>query len=432
MNVDTQTSLVDRTRSLAPWSAFVTCIFLWLTPAITKAQGTGDAPIGKDPSLKPNRTEIIGVPNVGGDSDTGVEGGAAGSLVRFREGYYPYRFRLDAVASMSFKNDRRGFRPVQQYHTTRIDVPQLLSPRLRLDARTDFIRAVNATWFGVGNATTIDPRPPPADADSAYEYVSEHVRLRALVRIKTDTPFELALLTNSRYEFPDPFPTSKLQDDLRARVVVGGKAAFLQTFAAGFMVDTRDHELFPKRGIFYQVGVAGTIGSEEEVRFGEASAVLAHFASLGGPFIFASRMVASFQFGTVPFYELQQGGVFNSQYLLGGARGVRGVRIGRYAGKVKAMTNTELRIAPIPRFKVLHWSVLAGLTTFFDAGRVWSDYSSSPAEDGRTLGLKYGAGGGAFFQWDEANIFRIDVAYSPDETGRSTPLSFYFESGFLF
>lgn len=410
---------------------------LGLLAAPATANGAEPAPTaapGKDATKepRPNRDEIIAVPDVGGNSDVGVEVGVAGSFVRFREGYYPYRYRLDAVGGMSFKNDLRGFRTVQQYHTARVDIPQFLSRRLRLDARTDFIRAVNATWFGVGNASTIDPRPPPADAASSYEYISEHIRLRALLRIKTSTPFEIALLTNSRYEFPDPYPTSKLADDLAAGTVIGGKAAFLETLAAGFIVDTRDSEFMPRHGIFYQVGVAGTVGSAEDVRFGEASAVLSHFASLGGPFIFASRMIGSFQFGTVPFYELQQGGVFNPQYLVGGSRGVRGIRLGRYAGHVKALANTELRIAPFPRFRVFHWSVLAGATTFFDAGRVWSDYSSRPTEDGRSLGLKYGVGGGVFFQWDEANVFRVDAAYSGDESGRSLPVSFYFESGFLF
>lgn len=369
---------------------------------------------------------------MGGNSDIGVEGGIAGSLERFREGYYPYRFRLDVVAGMSFKSDLRGFRPVQQYHTARVDIPQFLSNALRVDARTDFIRAVNATWFGVGNATTIVSRPPPPDAASAYEYVSEHIRLRALFRIKTNTPFDIALLTNSRYELPEPYEGTKLRDDLVSGAVIGGEAAFLQTLAAGFIVDTRDSEFLPRHGIFYQVGVAGTMGTEERVRYGEASATLAHFASLAGPVVFASRMIGSFQFGRVPFYELQQGGVFNPQYMLGGARGVRGIRLGRYAGHIKAISNTELRFTPLPRFHVLHWTVLAGASVFFDAGRVWSDYDSPPSDDGRKLGLKYGAGGGAFFQWDEANIFRVDAAYSPDASGRDLPVSFYFESGFLF
>jgi hypothetical protein len=402
-----------------------------LCVALVPAARAADVPSATRPALRPNRNELMLVPDIDGNSDVGLELGAAGSFARFREGYYPYRYRMDMVAASSFKNDVRGFRAVQQYHTLRVDIPQFLSPKLRFDARSDFIRAVNATWFGVGNATRVEERPAPPDAASANEYIALHVRLRALLRIQTGTPFELALMTSSRYEVPEAYRDSKLRDDLAAGAVVGAKATFLETLAVGFMVDTRDSEFLPSRGIFYQVGIAGTLGTQENVRFGEASAVLSHFARLGGPFIFASRMVGSFQVGEVPFYELQQGGVFNPQYLVGGSRGVRGVRLGRYAGLVKAISNTELRVTPIPRFRIFHWSVLAGTTAFFDAGRVWSDYGFRPSVDGRTLGLKYGVGGGVFFQWDEANVFRIDLAYSGDEGGRD-PLAFYFESGFHF
>lgn len=394
---------------------------------MTTSSAFGDSSDADGP-LPPNRDEFIPVPDVGGNSDIGVELGAAGSYVRFRQDHYPYLFRLDAVVSTSVKHDLRGFRPVQQFHTLRLDAPQFFSPRLRLDSRIDFLRAVDATWFGVGNATTLVPRPAPPDAASAYEYTAEHVRYSALVRIKTNGPFEIALFTHSRYEFPEPYPTSKLSDDLASGAVIGGKPSFLETAAAGCMVDTRDNEIMPRRGIFYQFGVAGTLGTAEHVRFGEASGVTMHFASLARSVIFANRVLASFKVGTVPYYELQQGDVFNPQYLLGGDAGVRGVRLGRYAGLVKAISNTELRFVPIPRFRVLRWRVLAGATVFFDAGRVWSDYDYHPERDGRTLGMKYGVGSGLFFQWDEANLFLVEGAYSNDASGRDLPISFYFES----
>ena len=127
-----------------------------------------------------------------------------------------------------------------------------------------------------------------------------------------------------------------------------------------------------------------------------------HFASLAPWVVFANRVLGSFKFGNVPFYELQQGDVFNPQILVGGDAGVRGVRLGRYAGLIKVLQNTELRFVPIPRFHVFKWRVLVGAELFFDAGRVWSDYGYHPEVDGRTLGLKYGGGTGLFFQWDEA------------------------------
>jgi outer membrane protein assembly factor BamA len=411
-------------------------VLCFLAPAIAGAADDLAAPpsdaVSTRPALPPNRDEFIPVPNIGGNSDIGVKIGIAGSYVRFREGYYPYRFRLDMVLSTSAKYDLRGFRFVQQYHTARIDLPQFLSPRLRLDARVDYMRAVDYTWFGVGNATVLEARPPPPEAASGYEYIAQHARMMAVFRIKTDSPFDIGLVTHTRYQYPDSYVGSKIAEDVASSAVVGGKPNLLQTLGAGFMVDTRDSEFFPRRGIFYQVGMAGTAGSAEEVRFGEASASLSHFVSLSRSLVFGSRFIGSLKIGTVPFYELQQGDVFDPQYLVGGSGGVRGVRLGRYAGLVKAISNTDLRIAPFPRFRVFRWSVLAGATLFFDAGRVWSDYSFRATADGKGLGIKYGGGAGVFFQFDEANLFRVDGAYSPDETGRSIPVSFYFESGFHF
>jgi outer membrane protein assembly factor BamA len=386
------------------------------------------APTDND-TPQPNRDELIPVPHIGGNSDIGAELGLGLSLARFREGHRPYLFRLDAVAEASFKIDH-GFRVLQQYYSLRLDTPQFLSPRVRLDTRIDFVHRINAAWFGPGNASLAIPRAAPPDATSAYEYISQRARLRSQLRIKTDTPFDLAFASNTRYEFPDPYGGSKLEEDLASGTIIGGKPALLQTIAAGFMVDTRDNEFRPQRGIFYQVGVSGTVGSEESVRFGEASAVLAHYAPLGGPFTFASRMVGSFEFGNMPYYELAQGGVFAPQYLVGGSRGIRGVRLGRYVGRIKIVTNTELRVAPFPRFGVLGWKVLVGMTAFFDAGRVWADYKFDPQVDGTKLGLKWGAGGGFFFQWDQANVFRIEIAHSGEAGG--FPIAYYLENGLIF
>jgi outer membrane protein assembly factor BamA len=182
------------------------------------------------------------------------------------------------------------------------------------------------------------------------------------------------------------------------------------------------------------MGLGGTLGTSDGIAYGEAAAVLADYAPLGGPFIFANRFVASFQFGTVPFYDLQQGGVFEPQYLLGGETGVRGVPSGRYAGRAKMIANTEIRATPFPRVNVLGQRFLVGTTTFFDAGRVWEDYAVISPADGNTLNLHYGIGGGLFLQWGEAAIFRIEVAYSPDAKSENPgfPIGLYVSDGLMF
>jgi outer membrane protein assembly factor BamA len=317
----------------------------------------------------------------------------------------------------------------------RLDAPDLLGGRLRLDTRGSYQRTINAGYYGIGDATTSEPPPGQASTGRTFQYTQQEGRIRSIARVHTGTPFDLALGANLRLEAPDVYyPGSKLASDIASGAAIGAQQTFLTTLAAGVMVDTRDSEFVTRRGFFYQLGMAATVGASEQVAYGEAAAVLAHYAPLGGPFIFASRVVGSFQFGRVPFYDLQQGGVFEPQYLLGGETGIRGVPNGRYAGRVKVITNTEIRATPFPRFSLLRQRLLIGTTVFFDAGRVWEDYAVTSPTDGNSLNLKYGIGGGLFLQWGEAAIFRVEAAYSPDAVAENPgfPIGLYVSDGVMF
>jgi outer membrane protein assembly factor BamA len=260
------------------------------------------------------------------------------------------------------------------------------------------------------------------------------------VRVHTKTRWDLALGANLRGEWPEAYGGSRLSADAAAKnpdgspTIRGVDPMALGTLSAGAFYDTRDSEFITTRGLFYQLGGGATAGTADGIAYGQLSAVLAHYAKLPGPLIFASRLVLSFDFGAVPFYDLQQGGTFEPQYLFGGETGVRGVPNGRYAGKVMVVSNTELRATPFPRFTLLHQRFRIGMTAFFDGGRVWADYQFNPAVDGTTLALKYGVGGGLFLQWGEAAIFRVEAAYSPDAVAENPglPVGFYVSDGLMF
>src|ERR1019366_1099290 len=122
-----------------------------------------------------------------------------------------------------------------------------------------------------------------------------------------------------------------------------------------------------------------------DVRYAEFGAIVRGFVPLGGPLVLAGRLVANAQVGHVPFFDLFQAGPFDQKEMPGGSAGIRGVPVGRSLGPIKALGND----------------------VFFDAGRVWSDYSFRSPLDGRGLGLKYGVGGGVYFLWGEAAMLRI-------------------------
>jgi outer membrane protein assembly factor BamA len=394
----------------------------------------GDENVTADAQLKPRRNELGAFPILAGSSDIGFQFGAAATLSRFYDQAFPYAWNIDLLLSASVKDDAEGFRLVQQSHVLRLDAPDFFSSKLRLDTRLSYQRTINAGYYGIGNVATAAPYN--------YEYHQEEGRIRSIGRIRTDAKqLDVAFSANVRYEAPGFVAgTSKLAEDTTAQgpgarpVAIGLDSTLLAGIAAGIMYDTRNSEFVTTRGLFYQVGVGTTVGASEQVSYAEAAAVLAHYAPLGGPFSFASRFVASFQFGRVPFYDLAQGGVFEPQYLVGGETGVRGVPQGRYAGRVKMISNLEIRGTPFPRFTIAGQRFRIGTTVFFDAGRVWSDYAVISAADGDSLGLKYGVGGGLFIQWGEAAIFRMEAAYSPDATSEnpSLPLGFYVSDGLMF
>lgn len=377
---------------------------------------------------KKDHTEFLVVPDTGGDSDTGIEVGVGITLARFEKGYRPYRYRIDVLLGTSFKVDP-GFRLVQHRYSARLDSPGLLGGKLRLDTRLAYLRQGDISWFGEGNASNGSEVPVAGTSRQRDEYLDESIRLRTLGRYRIGPAVEIAFFPHLRRESPGVFAGTKLDDDIARGRVVGGGPSYLATLAAGLVIDTRDEEFIPTRGIFYQLGVADTVGSADGVHFGEASATLMHYVPFGKRVIFASRMFASFKFGTIPFYELQQGGVFDPIYMVGGYRGIRGIRLGRFAGAVKLVSNIELRVFPIDPFKIMGKRMLIGFDAFFDSGRVFKDYAISSPEDGRKVGFKFGAGGGVLFQWDTANVFRVELASSPTHGG--APL-FYFENGVIF
>jgi outer membrane protein assembly factor BamA len=383
--------------------------------------------------LERERYELAGFPIVGGNSDIGVQFGGAATLTRFEDGVRPYFWNADLLLSASIKSDQNGLRMVQQSHVLRLDMPSVLAARARLDTKLSFQRTINAEYFGIGNATTSALVPGESTLGRRYQYVHQEGRLRAIGRVHTGTPVDIAMGANFRYEAPGVMSGTKLAEDVATSTVRGSRSAGLVGLAAGLMYDTRDSEFVTARGAFYQLGIGGTVGSAEGIHYGDTSAVLSHFAPIGGPFIFASRFVASFEFGNVPFYDLAQGGTFEPQYLLGGETGIRGVPQGRYAGLVKVISNVEIR-APLPRFRLFGQRFRFGTTTFFDAGRVWSGYAFDPIRDGNKLGLKYGIGAGAFLQWGEAAIFRIEAAYSPDAVSENPgfPVGIYVADGLMF
>jgi Omp85 superfamily domain len=397
-------------------------------PAPPPAHADPNAPDYDTPHYEP-----AGFPLLGGDSDIGFEFGVVGTLSHFDKGIIPYQWNMDVVLALSLKSGPSGEEITQQSYQWNIDVPDLYGGRVRLNPQLLYYRTVNQLYFGIGNASSA---VAPAGASPRYfEFDDRQARLRELTRIALRGPVDLLIATTYRYEDPHPYAASRLTTDAASGAVRGVQPMSLFTAAAGFVYDTRDNEIFPRRGSYHTVGMRATLGLplSASVGYGGAGARISTYVPLGGPAILALRGTADLEFGNVPIYDLYTGGVFTTDEMVGGSAAVRGVPDGRYSGLIKVFGNAELR-AMLLQVHLLGQQFRFGGNLLFDAGRLWSDYTFHAAVDGSGVGIKWGAGGGAYLQWGQAAVFRLEVAYSPDAASEnpSLPLGIYVEDGVMF
>lgn len=404
-------------------------------PASVERENLAAQPGSGPVEVSEQRSEFAGFPILAGNTDIGLQFGAVATLTRFGELLPPYLWNLDLVLSTSIKDEGGALGFVQHNDVLRLDAPYLFGGIVRLDTLASFERTVNAGYYGLGDAAQVSVGDSPRN----HEYLFQEGRTRSIARVHTGLPFDVAVGASARHVAPRAYNGSRLAGDSKAPVtdeahfILGLQPSALFKLALGGIYDSRDSEFITRRGLYYQLGVAGTLGtSREHLRYAEASAVLAHFVPLGAVFGFALRGVMSVMLGRVPFYDLSQGGVFEPQRLLGGDSGVRGVPMGRYAGPIKAVLNAENR-AVFQRFTFLAQRLRVGTTSFVDIGGVWGTHGID-SRGGTSLGPRYGVGAGLFLQWGDAAIFRIECAYSPDARSENPrlPVGIYVSDGLMF
>lgn len=398
--------------------------------------GEGNPDEGDETDYKTPRTEVAGFPIIGGNSDIGLQFGAVSTISRFGDDIRPYRWNLDLLLSAAVKPSQ-GF--TRENIQSNIDMPGLYGGRLRLIPQVAYTNTENLGYFGLGNASS-DQVPPDATGktDRHFESVQRELLLRVQGRIKVGLPFDVVPLVVYRHENPTAYDGSKLETDATSPdspADIGLRPLSLVSLGGGVVFDTRDNEIFPRRGHYHQLGLKFVTGVpfSSEARYGQDSSVFAWFIPIADDVVFATRALLDLQFGNVPYYDLFTGGPFKTQYMIGGSAGVRGVPIGRFLGRIKLMANQELR-AMLFDFRMFGQAFHIGAGAFFDAGRLWLDYSFNNPKDGGFPGIKWGTGVAGYLIWGQAAVFRIDIAYSRWATsfGSSIPIALYVEDNFMF
>lgn len=382
---------------------------------------------------RPNKSdhELTIVPAAGGDSDVGIGGGYLAAFARLDPRLKPYLFRLEAAGSITFKPTPAGSWDVPYADDyLKLEAPHVIPNRLKFEVRLSYTREQILKFYGLGNASRI---PAGADPNAArFEHGRTHPTLSWLATYHVTPSVDLQWGTRYTQNWLSVPSEGQLADTLRngsavERELLGSARDHgtpQLTFGAAW--DGRDNELNAEHGQYHSLNVdlapAGTQGIPHQWARVDA-ATRFYLPLVRSRLTFAFRVLGDLLFGDAPFYELPR----QEDTYFGGGKGVRGVPAQRYWGKVKLLSNSELR-SKLVAFDLWGEKNWLGVTAFFDAGRVWADYRAHPELDGTGVGLKWGVGGGPRLLRGKSFVLRLDVAYSPD----ASPVGGYLTAGQVF
>lgn len=279
------------------------------------------------------------------------------------------------------------------------------SKSLRLDARLPqaadgwrFVislagqRSARERYFGIGNQSVYDSANE-TDAQPHF-YRSDRIRLYARGEVQRRIVGPVRLLAGFHAErwkvdtLPGP---SQLAIDRNAGAVPSiGRYTGEISVRIGLVVDTRDNEVAPSRGVLVQ-GIYGVADSSVagSLSYTRATVSAAGYLPLGQRVIVSGRLVGQSMGGNPGVGTLYLMEASDQPYRgLGGARSHRALRTNRLLGEDKLLANFDVRFTLYDSPTILRVSLLG----FLDAGRVFQD------EDFRltTDDLQVGAGGGLF------------------------------------
>ena len=401
---------------------FLVVVAALLISAVAHAEEGGAA--------KKHKPMEVGVfPLVGGSSDIGIGGGAAGALTHFAPGQDEYRWRLEASGIITY-NPSGGLSHIPYTDVyVKYTVPDL-GRGVRLELRPSYTHEATLRYYGFGNASV---RDASLDKGTYNEFGRTHPTMEALVRLTLGGGFFVRFANYFTYNTLDVARGSLLEHDLASadpetRKLLGStKSHAVDFFEYAVAYDTRDDELVTKSGQYHDVFLRYSPGGTGffPYRYEQIEATARGYYTFKGDTVtLAGRVLGDVQLGNPPFYELAR---IEDTYALGGSKGVRGIPAQRYYGKLKILGNVEGRVHVLT-FHALGKELGLSVAAFFDAGRLWADTHPHPDLDGTTFGLKFGTGGGVRLQEGKTFVVRLDLAWSPD----AHPLGGYFGVGELF
>ena len=372
------------------------------------------------------------------DTDDGFGYGVVGNLYRYDGLTAPYKTSVAGLVFLTTKH--------VHVHRIEVDALGLANGPLRMTTRAELNAVRTANFCGFGAAVDCNPGAAAAAGDRAglegdprddFErryYLTRYVRPNGFVNgrwMLRDDPSKVELMFGWRadlllpgdFSTRGPYPGSLYDQTFPG----GGERGLSSVLQAGLMWDTRDNEPAPHRGRWTEVSLrASTLAWGSAWTHLAANSTLRGYLPLAGEgrLTLANRLILDALVGDAPFTELGRVGGSDSIEVYGGADGGRGIRSGRYIGRVKAVETAELRwwfgrVNVGPTFDFT-------LVGFADLGWVAADWRSL---DELLAAPHVGSGAGLRGAMDDNFVVRVDVGFSAVEAGSP---GIYIDIGNLF
>lgn len=369
---------------------FYSLLFLILLP-FPKVSGQVIPP---SDATEKEKVQYSLLPFAGYTSDLGLVGGLL--LQRFNYGTdadQPFLSNMKADVTLTTKGNFIG--------EFNYDRTKSFGTDIRSQITIGAERNRQSNYFGIGNQSEF--------SSGRYEdgfYFFENRKL-SLIYSGRKTIWEFG--ERGRADLVVPLSVSYLDASPRGEVsqfeednLAGIGSGWINKAGIGLILDSRDSEFDPTRGLRYQAGFKvspSLLGSD--YTFSELSVDLRHYLQVTGNIVIAQKLRADHRLGTAPFWELST---------IGNQRGLRGFHKDRFLGDSSVLHMLELRTW---LFSLWEGEIKFGGQLFWDTGRVYSSRDSNRLFENwrHSFGL-----GGAMSVYNSDFIFRGDIGFSEEST----------------
>ncbi len=283
--------------------------------------------------------------------------------------------------------------------------------RFRLTFRA--ARANRQNYFGIGNTTSYDPGNVTALQPFYYEIRHLRTDLRGEVQRRLLGPVRFLVGFNVEHWRLDSLDGPSLFGGELAATPALGRPTNDVSARVGLVIDTRDDESAPQRGVLIQaIHTRADSTVMGNVSYARTFVSARGYLPVGSKFVLAARVAGQKMTGNPPvgsYYTMDASD--GAIYALGGPNTDRALPQDRLLGRDKLFANFDVRynIVQIPPGVPTPIARLT-LIGFVDAARVFQNESFRLT----TTGMLWGGGGGVMLQLMRNAFLGLTVAGGPD------------------